>query len=86
MGQKITSYQTAEYGKFIEIVNSSEYPPVSVIRWSYPDTTSAFPSNSGLQPLSSVEIYPKYAVLVEPVGLLDKLTTITNVLCAILNK
>lgn len=60
---KITSYQTAEYGKFEEIVGSSSYPPVSVIRLSYPDTSSAFPENSGLPPVSSVDIYYKYAVL-----------------------
>jgi len=60
---KITSYQTAEYGKFEEILENSLYPAVSVIRWSYPDTTNAFPSNSGLPPVSSVDIYGKYAVL-----------------------
>jgi len=86
MAQKITSYQTAEHGKFVEIVGNTEYPPISVVRWSFPDTSSAFPSNSGLPPVSSVEVYSKYAVLVEPVGLMEKLTTITNVLCAILNK
>jgi hypothetical protein len=36
--------------------------------------------------VSSVDIYPKYAILVEPVGIMQQLTTITNVLCAILNK
>jgi hypothetical protein len=59
----VKNYQTAEYGKFVELVDSSQFPPVSVIRLSYPDTSSAFPSNSGLGPLSSVDIYPKYAVL-----------------------
>jgi hypothetical protein len=59
----VKNYQTAEYGKFVEIINSSQFPPVSVVRLSYPDTSSAFPSNSGLKPLSSVDIYPKYAVL-----------------------
>jgi hypothetical protein len=82
----ITSYQTAEYGKFVPIVNNTNYPPVSVVRLSYPDNTSAFPSNSAVAPLSSVDIYHKYAVLVEPVGIMQQLTTITNVLCAILNK
>lgn len=60
---KITSYQTAEYGKFEEILGNSLYPAVSVTRWSYPDTSSAFPENSGLSPVSSVDIYSKYAVL-----------------------
>jgi hypothetical protein len=59
----VKNYQTAEYGKFVELVDSSQFPPVSVVRLSYPDTSSAFPSNSGLGPLSSVDIYPKYAVL-----------------------
>jgi hypothetical protein len=63
MNKKITSYQTAEFGKFIELPETSEYPSVSVTRISYPDTTNAFPSNSAVSPLSSIEIYPKYAVL-----------------------
>ena len=86
MPNKITSYQTAEFGKFVEITGNTQYPAVSVVRWSYPDNSNAFPSNSALQSLSSVDIYPKYAVLVEPVGIMQQLTTITNVLCAILNK
>jgi hypothetical protein len=84
--KKITSYQTAEYGKFVELVNNTEYPPVSVLRLSPADDTNAFPYNAGVEPLSSIEIYPKYAVLVEPVGLREQLNTITHVLCAIYNK
>ena len=83
------NYQTAEYGKFVEIVGNSQYPPVSVIRYSYPDTSSAFPSNSGLQPLSSVDVYPKFAVLTQSVDssqISAQLSTIVNVLCAILAK
>jgi len=64
----VKGYQSAEYGKFLELSNNSNFPPVSVVRWSYPDTTSAFPGNSAAQPLSSVDIYPKYSVL----------TTLTN--------
>jgi hypothetical protein len=86
MNKKITSYQTAEFGKFIELDETSMYPPVSVIRWSFPDNSNAFPENSEVPPISSIEIYSKYAVLVQPVGLMEQLTTITNVLCAILNK
>jgi len=82
----ITSYQTAEQGKFIPITSNTQYPAVSVVRWSYPDTTNAFPSNSAVAPLSSVDVYYKYAVLVEPVGIMEQLSTITKVLCAILNK
>lgn len=62
MGNNI-SYQTAEYGKFLQLGGNTAFPPISVVRWSYPDTSSAFPSNSGLGPLSSVDVYPKYAVL-----------------------
>ena len=58
----VKNYQTAEYGKFVEL-KGTEFPPVSVVRLSYPDTSSAFPANSGLKPLSSVDIYPKYAIL-----------------------
>jgi hypothetical protein len=57
------SYQTAEYGKFLKLGADTAFPPISVVRLSYPDTSSAFPQNSGLNPLSSVDVYPKYAVL-----------------------
>lgn len=58
----VKNYQTAEYGKFVELTDA-KYPAVSVTRFSYPDTTSAFPNNSAAQPLSSVDIYPKYGIL-----------------------
>jgi hypothetical protein len=49
----VKNYQTAEYGKFAELLDS-QYPPVSVTRYEY----------RGNQPaLSTVDIYPKYAVL-----------------------
>jgi len=63
MVNKITSYQTAENGKFIEILNNTAYPAISVVRLSYPDTSDAFPENYGLSPVSSVDVYSKYAVL-----------------------
>jgi hypothetical protein len=59
----ITSYQTAEFGKFVEITGNTQYPAVSVVRLSYPDTSNAFPENAGLTPVSSVDVYSKYAVL-----------------------
>ena len=62
MGNNI-SYQTAEYGKFLQLGADTAFPPISVVRWSYPDTSSAFPENSAVKPLSSVDVYPKYAVL-----------------------
>ncbi|MFZ4600634.1 MAG: hypothetical protein ACOYNN_18480 [Terrimicrobiaceae bacterium] len=43
-----------EYGKFVELQNDSRFPPISVTRWDYRDSGTA---------LSSVDIYPKYAVL-----------------------
>jgi hypothetical protein len=63
MPTQVNSYQTAEYGKFLQLSQNSQFPPISVVRLSYPDTTNAFPSNSAVSPLSSVEVYPKYAVL-----------------------
>lgn len=57
------NYQTAEYNKFLQLDSNTGYPPVSVTRWEYPDTSSAFPSNENLSPISSVDIYSKFAVL-----------------------
>lgn len=58
----VRNYQTAEYGKFVELLDS-KYPAVSVTRYSYPDTSSAFPGNSAAKPLSSIDVYPKYGIL-----------------------
>jgi hypothetical protein len=55
-------YQTAEYGKFVELDNT-DFPPVSVVRIQYPDTSSAFSDNYTTQPVSSIDVYPKYGVL-----------------------
>ena len=63
MSNYITSYQTAEYGKFLQLGENTTFPPVSVVRISYPDTSNAFPQNSAVAPLSSVDVYSKYAVL-----------------------
>lgn len=63
MAEYITSYQTAEQGKFLELGNNSKFPPVSVIRLSYPDVSNAFPQNSAAPTLSSVDVYSKYALL-----------------------
>lgn len=57
------NYQTAEYNKFLQLNANSNYPPVSVVRWEYPDTSPAFPNNTGLGPISSVDVYSKYAIL-----------------------
>ncbi len=52
----VTNYQTAEYGKFVELTNNTEFPAVSVNRINSPNV-------AGRAPLSSVEVYPKYAVI-----------------------
>lgn len=59
----IKNAQTVEYGKFVEIKDDSRFPPISVTRIQYRDTSNAFPNNIGLPPLTSVEVYPKFAVL-----------------------
>lgn len=51
------NYQTLEYGKFVEIVNNTQFPPISVVRYSGGSTP----------PLTSTEIYSKYAILVKNV-------------------
>lgn len=56
----VANYQTAEYGKFVEIKNNSLFPPVSVTRYNEPNAT-------GVSPTSSTDVYPKYAVLVKSV-------------------
>lgn len=63
MANYITSYQTAENGKFLQLGENTKFPPVSVVRLSYPDTSNAFPQNSAAPVLSSVDVYSKYAVL-----------------------
>jgi hypothetical protein len=56
----VANYQTAEYGKFVELKNHTTYPAVSVTRYNSPNAT-------GVAPTSSVEVYPKYAILVKSV-------------------
>lgn len=59
----VSNYQTAEYGKFIQYSPSdTRYPAVSVTRLQYLDST-LFQPGCSYPPLSSVDIYPKYAVL-----------------------
>lgn len=59
----VKNAQTVEYGKFVELVNDSRFPAVSVTRVQYRDTSNAFPNNQNLPPLTSVDIYPKFGVL-----------------------
>jgi hypothetical protein len=59
----IANEQLAEAGKFIDLSQNTRFPSVSVVRVRYPDTTKAFPGNTGAQPITSVEIYPKYGII-----------------------
>ena len=43
-----------EYGKFVQLQGDSRFPAISVTRWDYRDSGTA---------LSSVDVYPKYAVI-----------------------
>lgn len=53
-----------EYGKFVEIKEDSRFPAVSVTRIDYPNMV-------GMSPVSSVDTYPKYAVLTHLVNASD---------------
>jgi hypothetical protein len=55
--------QTVEYGKFVEIEGDARFPAVSVIRQQYPDYSQAYNIPLSTQPVSSVDIYPKYGVI-----------------------
>jgi len=55
----VRNSQLVEYGKFVELQNDSRFPPISVTRWDYRDSGTA---------LSSVDVYPKYAVLTYNAG------------------
>jgi len=58
----VSNYQTAEYGKFLQLT-SSDFPAISVTRVEYPDRSQAFPENTFAAPLTTTDIYPKYAIL-----------------------
>lgn len=55
--------QTVEYGKFVEIEDDARFPAISVIRQQYPDYSQAYNIPLSTQPVSSVDIYPKYGVI-----------------------
>jgi hypothetical protein len=59
----ISNYDTAEYGKFIQLIDNTSFPPVSVTRIHYPDTTQAFPTNSITRATTAIDVYPKFATL-----------------------
>jgi len=59
----IRNPQLVEYGKFVELKDDSRFPAISVVRLQYPDTSSAYNIPLSTAPLSSVDIYPKYAVV-----------------------
>lgn len=53
----------AEQAIYMELIGDSRFPAVSVNRYEYADNTQAFPGNSNAKPLSSVEVFPKFATL-----------------------
>jgi len=59
----VRNQATVEYGKFVELQGDSRFPAISVIRPIYPDTSEAYNIPLSTIPLSSVDIYPKYAVI-----------------------
>lgn len=59
----VSNYQTAEYGKFVQYSPSdTRYPAISVTKLRYLDST-LFPPGCSYPPISSVDVFPKYAVL-----------------------
>lgn len=52
----VANHETAEYGKFVQLTNNTEFPAVSVIRYNSPNAT-------GVQPMTAMEVYPKYGVI-----------------------
>lgn len=52
----VANYQTVEYSKFVQLTNNTEFPAVSVTRFNSPNV-------AGMTPVSSVEVYPKHAVI-----------------------
>lgn len=59
----VKNAQTVEYGKFVELVNNSRFPAVSVTRIQPWDTSDAFPENTNRPPLTTIDVYPKFGVL-----------------------
>jgi len=53
----------AEQAIYLELQGDTRFPAVSVTRLDYPDQSQAFPANNGVPPISSVEVYPKFATL-----------------------
>jgi len=51
----VANAQIVEYGKFLEIQGDSRFPAISVVRNEYADSSTAS--------VSSLSIYPKYAVI-----------------------
>jgi len=51
----VANAQTVEHGKFLEIQGDTRFPAISVVRNEYADSSTAS--------VSSVSIYPKYAVI-----------------------
>jgi hypothetical protein len=59
----VSNYQTAEYGKFVRLDDSTRFPAISVARIQYPDRSEAFPENTNALPVTSYDIYPKFGII-----------------------
>jgi len=67
----VSNYDTAEYGKFIQLTDNTSFPAVSVTKFFYPDNSQAYiPSDvklgtlpTAVPPITSVSVYPKFATL-----------------------
>jgi len=59
----VANPQLIEYGKFVRLDGDTRFPAISVINPDYLDASNAFKDNVGVPPLTSIDVYPKYAVL-----------------------
>ena len=59
----VVNRSQAEQAIYMELDGDTRFPAVSVTRYQYPDKTEAFPNNVNARPLSSVEVFPKFATL-----------------------
>jgi hypothetical protein len=60
----VQNQEMVEYGKFTRLDNNTLFPYITVIQTEYPDQTQMFfPWNTAYQPTSTVNLFPKFAVL-----------------------
>jgi hypothetical protein len=91
--QVIANAETAEYGKFLQLVDNTSFPAVSVTKYFYPDNSQAYiPSDvklgsspTAVPPITSVSVYPKFAVLNYVVNATDFPTPTINLSAGTVN-